>query len=580
MRTKLHLIFILAGIILSITSCKDDHQDVFIIPEPDIRIVLLTDLGEGTEVVIKYKGAILEQYPEAEIIYIPSPAFEIKEAAFLLDVAANNYPQNTIFLGLVEPGLNNPRMVFKAQENKRFIVPDNGIATYTFNTYGNPDCYKIENPFPGGGIPAEMNYVDIYIEATLGLIRGRELSAFGNIINDPQTFPVQEATLNNGIINAQVIFKDNFGNCITNIPGNLLNGYHEGDLVRVSFAGGSYFASMGSYYSSVPVGQNVLFVNDMNRLEMAVNYGNLSERYGLVAGSVIEIKIDSARIGILQFNELTDPLAGIMIDRINEWGIAAHFITRNANGDFDALPGLVEELLAEGIDIIVPFSTPAAQASVLNTPEDIPVLFSVVTDPASAGLYEYRGNVCGLSDAPDYDQFLGFVREIMPEMNKAGTIYNNLESNSLFSQERLNYFAPLHQLELISATVSGVDDIETAYNQIHDSGIGAVLISGDNTMTAGAGTLVNIAMNDMLPVFGTDVANAEVGALATLSVDYELISRGTADLVIAVIRGFDPDDILTVHFGTDIIAVNTVTAIALGIEIPANILDNADYIFP
>jgi len=207
------------------------------------------------------------------------------------------------------------------------------------------------------------------------------------------------------------------------------------------------------------------------------------------------------------------------------------------------------------------------------------VVYTVVTDPKSAGILEARKNSTGLSNAPDYQQFFQLVNKILPQLETAGSIYNQQENNSVFAQQKIKQVASLFQANYISEVAKQQNEIGNAYQNIRNAGAQAILISDDNLMANNCKLLVDLALNDSIPVFGTAVNNAEKGALASLSINYNELCLRTADVVVSVIRGQNPDDIAIQYFTTEITAINTNTAKQLGITLPETILANANYIF-
>jgi putative ABC transport system substrate-binding protein len=291
-----------------------------------------------------------------------------------------------------------------------------------------------------------------------------------------------------------------------------------------------------------------------------------------------------AHIGILQFNDISDPFVGLMKDELTAGGFIegdnAIFIVRNAGGDITQLRSLVDTLLKTGIDIMVSFSTPATQAAVALTPDSIPIIFSIVTNPSGAGILNQRAGVTGLSDAPDFNAFISFTIRLFPGLSVAGSLYNSEESNSVFAQQQLHDASVFFGLDFFNASVISADDIPSAYATIIQDHVEVILITGDNTMTMTLPQLIALATPDLIPVLGTDYVNAQDGALASISVNYDLIARETGKLVVTVIRGVNPDDVPVKYFDTNIIAINTQTAENLGYVFDPGIISEARYIYP
>lgn len=579
-------VLLIAGVLLLLTSgCeKNEITNVYVNPSGKI-LVFLSDFSENSDVAVTIMGSLRKAYPGMQIDYIQTSPFDIREAAYQLELAARNYPDSTCFTGLIEPGANTERVVFEVLSGKRFLVPDNGLASRVFRYIDTLDCRLVENPLDDSGQdPSDLTVTDFYLEATLALLSGKPLSEFGSAVPDPVTYPIQDAMKVNDTVVGEIVFTDDFGNCITNIADSLFQDMELGTLLRVKAGKMSFFATYGADYSSVPAGQNVVLLERSDRIELAVCFGDLSQRYALTAGTPVKFCKGTVRIGILQYNDISDPMVLAMKDRMHTLGfdtaVNVDFIQRNANGIQSVLIDLVAELVEARADILIPFSTPAAQAVVLTAPDTIPVTFTIVTDPESSGILGQRSNVTGLSNATDFNAVIAFLQRILPDITTTGSIYNSDEANSAEAQQELADLMPYYGIEFSHAAISTTNDIPSAYQQVMTHDPELILITNDNSMTLATPALVGLALQDTIPVVGTDYANAELGALASLSVDYDLIARQTGDVAISVIRGVDPDDLPVMHFPTNIIAVNLQTASLLGYTFDPGILQEAVYIFP
>jgi putative ABC transport system substrate-binding protein len=581
-------------VIIVLTACivilfpfgcgKDEITNIYVTSSAK-TLVFLSDFTENSDVAVTIMGSLRKTFPGLQIEYLQTPPFDVKEAAYQLELAARSYPDSTCFTGLIEPGASSERMVFEMPSGKRFLVPDNGLASRVFRYLDTLNCCHVENPLDDTGLdPHELSIVDFYLKATQALLSGKPTAEFGSTIPDPVTYPIQDAMKVNDTVIGEIVFTDNFGNCVTNITDSLFQDLQLGTLLKVNTGQQYFFATYGSDYSAVPNGQNVVLLDRSDRIELAVCFGDISQRYALSAGIPVYFIKDTVRIGILQYNDISDQMVSAMKERMRSQGfdstVNTVFIQKNANGIQSVLKDLVAELLAARVDVIIPFSTPAAQAVVLTSPDTIPVVFTIVTDPESAGILDLRPNVTGLSNATDFNAVIGFLLRILPDLITTGSIYHPEEVNSAEAQQQLVGLFPFFGIEFFHATINTTGDIPAAYQQlmIHDPQ--AILITNDNTMTLATDDLVGLALQDAMPVFGTDYANAQMGALASISVDYDLIARQTGDVAISVIRGVDPDDLPVMHFETSIIAVNLQTAGLLGYTFDPDILKEAVYILP
>jgi|GEM_PF-421247 len=549
-------------------------------------LVLITDFDKESDAVLRFIGRIHLDFPDVQVEYLQARPFSIKESAYLVQVAVESYPPGTFFTGIVEPGASGPRMIFDSA-GRTVLLPDNGLASRILHAGAAGVLYKVENPAVlAGGEADSMTFDQFYTEATCSMLRGVPLSQFGPVLADPVVWEIQDPVRKGDVVSGEILFSDNFGNCVTNIDASLMTGFVPQSLLRVSTGVDSFFTTLGLYYSSVPCGENVAFINVSKRLEISVNEASLVQRYAIGAGTPVRLDPGVARIGILRYNNSTisEAIVAGMKTRLEELGfkqgVNIEILERNAMGDRSLLPALLQELLAAGIDILVPVSTPASQAAVQMAPPSIPIVFTYVTDPASAGILNKRAKVTGLSDATNYSQYMQFFKHLFPMMPVVGRIYSENESNAVYAQDQLVAQSPNFGITFQSATVAGVEGVPTAYQQIRAQGIGAIVICDDNTMSLAMPALVGLAMADHLPVVGEANDHVRAGALASITVDMEMLAEKTAEVAVSVLRGVDPDGLEVMRFNTDVIAVNRQTAALLNYTFPADILTSARYVFP
>ncbi|MEM4260710.1 MAG: SAM-dependent chlorinase/fluorinase [Candidatus Woesearchaeota archaeon] len=551
-------------------------------------LVIISDFHLGSDLIIKIYGAVRNRYPDIEIQFFPAAPFDIKEAAYNLEVAVKNYPAGTFFICIVEPGAIGKKMVFRTDDNKKILVADNGLASRIIKYFPTFDFYYVDNQsiFDGKQYN-EVSFEEYYTKATIALISDIPMKNLGSAVTNPVIYQIQEAVNEEGVVKGEILFNDDFGNCISNISSDIANNFQVGDILKiVADDKVAFYSTVGTNYGSVPNNENVCFFNSSKRLEIAANYGNISQRYGISAGTKLRITKATVRVGILLYNQspvVLDIVSG-MKNRMQELGFKEGINTlyniKNANGDKASLKGLIDELLADGIDIIVPISTPASQSAVQFVPDSIPIIFSYVTDPQSAGILDVRKGVSGLSDATNFIDYMNFIIELFPNLKKAGTIYNNTESNSIYAQQQLKKQTNLLSIDLIQYPIINANDINTAYNQLKSQDIKIILIVADNTMSNEMKTLSNLALPEKISVIGDSYQHAKDGALASISVDYDALARGTGDLVASVIRGINPDSQKIKTFSTNVVAINTQTAMSIGYTFSESIIQRAKYIFP
>jgi S-adenosylmethionine hydrolase len=184
-------------------------------------ITLLTDFGTSDYFVGAMKGVILSINPQAVIVDITHeiPAQDVAAGAFTLLAAYDAFPEGTIHVAVVDPGVGSARRpIVVSAGNHLFVGPDNGIFTHVYDRNPSFDAFHItatehfrqpvSNTFHGR---------DIFAPVAAALSTGIDPSYLGPRIDDPiRLFKSAEP---------QIIHIDRFGNLVTNItPEQFENG--------------------------------------------------------------------------------------------------------------------------------------------------------------------------------------------------------------------------------------------------------------------------------------------------------------------------------------------------------------------
>ena len=190
-------------------------------------ITLLTDFGNGDYFVAAMKGVILSLNPNALIVDITHdiPPQDIEAAAFTMFAAHSAFPEGTIHVAVVDPGVgSNRRAVLIEAANQFFIGPDNGIFSYICDQ-AKPRVFHLNKPkYFRHPVSDTFNGRDVFAPVAAALSLGTTPNQLGVEVDDY----VRLQTLNpessrKGVISGRIIHTDHFGNCVTNITGNELS---------------------------------------------------------------------------------------------------------------------------------------------------------------------------------------------------------------------------------------------------------------------------------------------------------------------------------------------------------------------
>jgi len=262
----------------------------------NMPVVLLTDFGSEDYRVPQLKGIIFKSNYDSIIVDASHdvPSFDIPAGAYILDIAAKEFPGNVVFVAIMDP-YNQPEIryiVLTTDNDQVFVVPDNGVITYVSRNQGIRSVYQITNEQiydkPLKNLAAER----VQGRAAALIARGTRPQDFGPALSNPRMLDIQEPQVSGQKLLGTVVYVDHYGNCITNIPGATAtrSGINKGDGVKVKTADKTVDARFGTIYSDVPRGDAIVFVsNNLDVVQLSINLGNFSKTYSIDAGTKIEI---------------------------------------------------------------------------------------------------------------------------------------------------------------------------------------------------------------------------------------------------------------------------------------------------
>jgi S-adenosylmethionine hydrolase len=267
-------------------------------------ITLTTDFGLADAYVAAMKGVILGINPDAKIVDICHTITpqNIDEAAFVLGSAYQFFPERTIHLVVVDPGVGTGRRaIFLRTPRFDFIAPDNGVLS------GIIAPFLAERLHPGQSqvsLPDELEAVsltnpgfwrspmsptfhgrDVFAPVAAWLSLGTSLEKFGEVAGSVAVLPEQHPYYESeGILAGRIMHIDHFGNLITN--------FRREDLPEKPFAieaGRSVIPEMSRTYGE---GEGLLaLIGSSGYLEVALKRGSAHDFLGVEVDGEVKIRL-------------------------------------------------------------------------------------------------------------------------------------------------------------------------------------------------------------------------------------------------------------------------------------------------
>ncbi|MDO8691612.1 MAG: SAM-dependent chlorinase/fluorinase [Dehalococcoidia bacterium] len=202
-------------------------------------ITLTTDFGTEDYYVGVMKGVVLGINPQARLVDLTHSVGpqQVAQGSFLLGAAFRYFPQGTVHLAVVDPGVGSARRALAVQAGGYyFVAPDNGLLTHVLAELGLRSTATAQAPALvdlGSGVRAveltnpgfrlhpvssTFHGRDIFAPAAAYLARGTPIGDLGDEVSSLHLFPFpQPGRERRGAVSGIVIHIDHFGNLVTNI---------------------------------------------------------------------------------------------------------------------------------------------------------------------------------------------------------------------------------------------------------------------------------------------------------------------------------------------------------------------------
>ncbi|MDQ0318016.1 putative ABC transport system substrate-binding protein [Pararhizobium capsulatum DSM 1112] len=254
------------------------------------------------------------------------------------------------------------------------------------------------------------------------------------------------------------------------------------------------------------------------------------------------------------------------------------FLYESAQGNSATAAQIARQFAGEGPNVIVPISTPSAQAVVSST-RDIPVVFTAVSDPLGAQLVtdmeKPGGNVTGISDMSPVAEHVALIKEIVPSAKSIGYLYNSGEANSVSLLAVLKTEAEKAGLTVVESAATKSAEVQGAARALVGRA-DVIYVPTDNTIISALEGAIAVAEESKLPLFTADTDSVSRGSLAALGFNYRDVGKQTGEVVVRILKGENPGDIaVRVAAGSDLV-INKAAAAQMGVTFPESVLKRAN----
>ena len=257
-------------------------------------ITLATDFGDESGYAGVMKGVILTVNPDCQIIDITHRVSQqdIEEAAFLLNNSFSYFPEHSIHVVVVDPGVGSERKPILIETDKYwFVGPDNGIFSFIFLMEGFKKVWEITNKsYFLPEVSSTFHGRDIFAPVAAHLSLGVSPEELGKELKGFVMLKDLEPKVEAGVIKARVVYADHFGNLISNISRDLFSWLVADKSFNIS-VGGEIIQKLSLSYADVRDGKVLALFGSSQWLEISVKNGNCQKELDIKKGAEIKILV-------------------------------------------------------------------------------------------------------------------------------------------------------------------------------------------------------------------------------------------------------------------------------------------------
>jgi S-adenosyl-L-methionine hydrolase (adenosine-forming) len=243
---------------------------------PAPYIALLTDFGTADPYVAAMKGVLASRTtaPVADLSH-EIPPYDVFEAALFLGDVVRYWPDDTIFVAVIDPGVGSERRIVIADDGRRiFIAPDNGLLSFVAGpatksyelSRENLELETVSRTFHGR---------DLFAPAAAALAGGKRPEDLGRAMpaGDLVRLDYQPPRYLQHEASGSVIRIDRFGNLVTDLEAERLPPSAECEAV----IGTSTISESAESYAEGPAGRPFLIVGSRDTFEISVSGASAAE---------------------------------------------------------------------------------------------------------------------------------------------------------------------------------------------------------------------------------------------------------------------------------------------------------------
>ena len=273
-------------------------------------LVFQSDFGLGDGAVSAMYGVAYSVCPQLrmhDLTHDITP-YSVWEASYRLIQTISYWPENTVFVSVVDPGVGSDRrsIVAKTNSGKFIVTPDNGTLTHVLRLDGIAQVRQIDeqiNRLPNSGESYTFYGRDVYAYTGARLASGViDFEGVGPVLDTASLvqLPIVEPYTDGSAVCGTIDVLDvRFGSLWTNIPRQMLlnQNIRYGDHLSVTIENDTRtvyrnIITFARSFADVYVGEALTYINSLDCMAVAINQGSFARAYNIGTGNSWRIRVE------------------------------------------------------------------------------------------------------------------------------------------------------------------------------------------------------------------------------------------------------------------------------------------------
>jgi S-adenosylmethionine hydrolase len=256
---------------------------------------LLTDFGERDHFVASMKGVILSINPAVTIVDLSHQitSHQIEEAGYFLRSCYRYYPEGTIHVAVVDPGVGTARRPLLISTSRAmFIGPDNGLFSEVLEQEPGAKLWQIDNKqYRLATAGSTFDGRDVFAPAAAWLTKGVPPAFMGSAIHDPIRSSTAHPIRHDELLIGKIVSIDRFGNLISNITARQVQEFRAslGDEMVEIHIGTHVITNLVGNYSQGSREDPSALINSGGTLEIFLREESAANRLQIGVGEEVQL---------------------------------------------------------------------------------------------------------------------------------------------------------------------------------------------------------------------------------------------------------------------------------------------------